>query len=483
MRFNLLVNYYIPRNSRRTAEYLTCLSKNLENDCIKKIVLFMSEDDSPPFDHEKIVVNKIRRKYRPTYADFFRYANENLANQDCILANSDIYFNESLSEANGFNLSGHFMCLSRWESEDKLTKHPHRSQDAWFFRSPVPYSLIKDANFTQGVSGCDELLAYRACQSGLKLLNPCKIIKGMHLHKSGFKTYNRKNRVGDDSSRVKVKGTDKLKYDESLVYREGGLPLDQELIEHRNPFKDPDAYKIISFSLYNNKIPLHVGAIANVFEAKEVYPTWKCRFYTTDDGPIVDMLKYMGAEVVNMNRWKEGEMFWRFLAADTSDVSIFRDVDSLVNFREAEAVNAWLGGEWSDKGHEPDWNEGKLKGNPLVWHRMHDNRRSHRGFTILGGMWGHRKGVKGELAEKSYLPSSIEETMVSWIKEGKGRDWQGRNQDTNFLRQAIFPTAQHSMLTHGDFGKPFPSHKPVKYGRPGKHVGAYVFKMNSKRWE
>ena len=71
--------------------------------------------------------------------------------------------------------------------------------------------------------------------------------------------------------------------------------------------------KIISFSLYGNKPNFQVGAVVNVLEAKRLYPDWKCRFYTTDDESICKQLEYLGAEIVRMDDWPEGQMFWRFL--------------------------------------------------------------------------------------------------------------------------------------------------------------------------
>ena len=78
--------------------------------------------------------------------------------------------------------------------------------------------------------------------------------------------------------------------------------------------------KIISFSLYGNKPNFQVGAVVNVLEAKRLYPDWKCRFYTTDDDTICKQLEYLGAEIVRMDDWPEGQAFWRFLAVGDSDV-------------------------------------------------------------------------------------------------------------------------------------------------------------------
>ena len=73
-----------------------------------------------------------------------------------------------------------------------------------------------------------------------------------------------------------------------------------------------------------------------------------------------------------MDDWPDGNMFWRFLAIDDSDVCISRDADSVVNEREVAAVNQWLD---SDK----------------QWHLMSDHRL-HKKHRMMGGMWGFKKG-------------------------------------------------------------------------------------------
>ena len=125
--------------------------------------------------------------------------------------------------------------------------------------------------------------------------------------------------------------------------------------------------KIISFSLYGNKPNFQVGAVVNTIEAKRIYPDWRCRFYTTDNDTVCKQLEYLGAEVVRMDDWPDGNMFWRFLAVDDADICISRDADSVVNEREAGAVREWL------------------EDSEYQWHGMHDHRQ-HRKVSLMGGM-------------------------------------------------------------------------------------------------
>ena len=146
--------------------------------------------------------------------------------------------------------------------------------------------------------------------------------------------------------------------------------------------------KIISFSLYGNKPNFQVGAVVNVLESKRLYPDWKCRFYTTDDEPICKQLEYLGAEIVRMDDWPEGQMFWRFLAIDDADICISRDADSVVNEREVGAVQEWL---------ESDFQ----------WHSIHDHK-NHRKYSIMGGMWGCKQ-------YGDFVPESIAQNDDAYI--------------------------------------------------------------------
>ena len=224
--------------------------------------------------------------------------------------------------------------------------------------------------------------------------------------------------------------------------------------------------KIISFSLYGNKPNFQVGAVVNVIEAKRIYPDWRCRFYTTDDEDICKQLEYLGAEVVRMDDWPEGGMFWRFLAVDDADICISRDADSVVNEREVGAVKEWL---------EQDYQ----------WHGMHDHR-FHRKVSMMGGMWGYRHYEETnrpeERAQESayffdFRSKSMRAYINEWLDENKGRTTVGRGWDQLFLGDAIYQgKAQTNIMWHGAWvnnpGRPFPVHEPLRYG---SFVGDYAF--------
>lgn len=222
--------------------------------------------------------------------------------------------------------------------------------------------------------------------------------------------------------------------------------------------------KIISFSLYGNKPNFQVGAVVNVLEAKRLYPDWKCRFYTTDDDRICKQLEYLGAEIVRMDdHWlNQGHYYgslWRFLAVDDADICIFRDADSVVNERELGAVNEWLDSDYQ-------------------WHIMHDHRH-HTSSKIMAGMFGYRHhdecNIPESLAQKSvsFFDFQKKDSMLQLIKDWlNGSVNTSKSFDQKFLAAVIHPKIKNNCLSHGTYGKQFPSHDPCRYGN---FVGDYSF--------
>ena len=217
--FHLMIEYHVPKNEDRHEEYLTCLRENIKNPHIEKVHIFLeSNRKRPPIEDPKIVYAKVKRKTyeeqkkanisehdkkyltkkdqsRATYSDYFRYARENLSGKNCIIANSDIFFDETLEVINGVDLGRTMLCLSRWDIKKglggdavKLFNRPD-SQDSWIFTSPMNEKVEEEATFFLGRIGCDNKLAWIAHNAGLKLTNPANQIITKHLHKVEYRTY------------------------------------------------------------------------------------------------------------------------------------------------------------------------------------------------------------------------------------------------------------------------------------------------------
>lgn len=212
---------------------------------------------------------------------------------------------------------------------------------------------------------------------------------------------------------------------------------------------------VVSFSLWGTDQRYLRGAIRNALLAADIYPGWVCRFHLDETVPtdLADALRSLGAEVVpeapgQSMRQKLG---WRFRCANEAGVGFFliRDVDSVINVRERDAVAAWLSsGRW--------------------FHVMRD-WWTHTDL-IMAGMWGGVGGVLPDLAG-----------LLDRYDSGKA---ETPNIDQWFLRDRVWPLIRGSVLVHDRCftppgALPFPS--PVPVGT--YHVGQDEFAVRADRQE
>lgn len=193
---NLLIEYYTPINPERNEEYLKCIKANILNTHIEKIIIFLTDTTSelPDSIKNSTKVEVVSIDKRPTYQFFFEYCNENFPDSKCIVSNTDIIFNESLIHVDNHFFNNDFLALTRWdmfrlEEPDKFGLRFFNvimSQDAWIFKTPI---TIKDCDFGLGILGCDNVIAYRAHDSGYNVKNPSKQIVIGHYHLSNHRTY------------------------------------------------------------------------------------------------------------------------------------------------------------------------------------------------------------------------------------------------------------------------------------------------------
>jgi hypothetical protein len=186
--------YFESPNLDRHEEILISLQENINNKYIEKIIVVLEKPiDDFYFKSNKLIFWDLYK--RPTYSDMFKHANEFYTNETCIIANSDIYFNDTLKYLVDFDLKNLFLCLTRYNllTDGSLVfMNEHfmmRSQDSWIFKSPVPLDLINNSKFYLGVNACDNRIAKIATDSGLITSNPSLLIETIHLHNSNIRTY------------------------------------------------------------------------------------------------------------------------------------------------------------------------------------------------------------------------------------------------------------------------------------------------------
>jgi hypothetical protein len=123
---------------------------------------------------------------RPTFSEMFTLCLPGYVN---VIANSDIYFDHTLTEQAHKLHADEVWALSRWDDKGGANLWPyHRgdSQDAWIIRGG-PWSV--DAPYPMGVPGCDNAIAHTLRVMGLTVTNPCSKVRAIHLHNTGYRTY------------------------------------------------------------------------------------------------------------------------------------------------------------------------------------------------------------------------------------------------------------------------------------------------------
>jgi len=213
---------------------------------------------------------------------------------------------------------------------------------------------------------------------------------------------------------------------------------------------------VISFSLWGNDKLYCQGAIDNIACAKEHYPDWKCVFYVAQNCPALPVLqehdcivKVIDKDAYGVNRehdkWFENPdligMLWRFYIIDDPnvDIAIFRDCDSRVGARDANAVREWL-----DSG--------------CTMHRMHECKE-HWNSQAMGGMWGIRA---------NRIDSNIQESIEEYVKiYQKIRKEPWIFVDLWWIMDIMWPHLKFDCYGHG-FGHPH------KFKVDGPMVGGVV---------
>jgi len=197
----LLINYYIDKNPIRQKEIDFCLEKNIGNPAIKSIVVFHDINCRLPKSTKIIPV-----KYhgRPTYSEYFKYGNN--FNGVKILANSDIYFNETIRFCDKIK-ENQVYALTRWQDGKPLRFYnKNNSQDVWVWRGSVNI----ESDFGLGVAGCDNKIAYLLQSNGYDVSNPSLTIQAIHYHRSEIRNYRPKDKLPGPYMNVRFHAIDEV---------------------------------------------------------------------------------------------------------------------------------------------------------------------------------------------------------------------------------------------------------------------------------
>lgn len=193
----LYLPFYTPGDEARAAELRACLANNLANAEVDRVVLLQDDDTVHPDATDKLTVVRLRQ--RPTYLDWVRHAQANYPESIKVLANSDIYFDDSLAGIR--EIFTHdpqaFLALTRYDRvAGDLVAHPtpHWSQDTWAFgpQASIDANMRREIDIPLGVPRCDNKIAYLFSINGFTVYNPISQIRSIHLHETALRYYDKK---------------------------------------------------------------------------------------------------------------------------------------------------------------------------------------------------------------------------------------------------------------------------------------------------
>jgi hypothetical protein len=140
---------------------------------------------------------------RLSFEKAISYSNAVLSGKVVVLANADIYFDETLyrlGDCSALDLHGNVLALLKWvearpspsssssssssDISSSISLHLRSdSQDAWIFQAPLSISpaLLSSANFPFGIARCDNRIAAILKKAGHKIINPAFAIHAIEI--------------------------------------------------------------------------------------------------------------------------------------------------------------------------------------------------------------------------------------------------------------------------------------------------------------
>lgn len=187
MPVRLFVSIYPEQSAQRRLELQACFEKNLESRLFDNVCLLVEGTAELTVSISRVQRRQFSR--RPTYRDYFQWANECISSDDdySVIANSDLYFDDTLVPLLNFLRSGQCAALSRWDVQaDGSARLFDRndSQDVWVFKGRIRPVVC---DYLIGVPRCDNRLLQELRQAGYEVINPAFSVRTCHLH-SGERT-------------------------------------------------------------------------------------------------------------------------------------------------------------------------------------------------------------------------------------------------------------------------------------------------------
>ena len=205
---NLFQQFFIHPNPERNKEIQYCLAMNVMNPLINYIYLLTEyETDYTPYTREQLGIEsekiiQIPISHRMKYRDVFHLVEGMNCAGYVIIANADIFFDETLQQVLHSNMNEQPLvaCQLRYEYDGHMANtrifgpRPD-SQDAWIYHSSwnsILYNYKHAFDFQLGQAGCDNHLSYLFKICGFELINDPEKVHILHYHKTQIRDYDPK---------------------------------------------------------------------------------------------------------------------------------------------------------------------------------------------------------------------------------------------------------------------------------------------------
>ena len=190
----LVTQYFRPHNESSQIDIDAVLYKNLANKYISRVYILTEElyyfNKSVP-TNEKNKLQQIVIEKRLTFKDSIEFINNHLSGKLVILANADIYFDDTLARLYNLktreviSLNKTVLALLKWRDSPTGISVSIRSdsQDAWIFNAPLNSSVAIDSDFYLGAVRCDNRFAEILHSSNYNVINPTFSIHAIELQR------------------------------------------------------------------------------------------------------------------------------------------------------------------------------------------------------------------------------------------------------------------------------------------------------------
>ena len=205
----LVTQFFISEKPEVLSNIIETLRRNLENPFITEILLLNEQDYDFSQFNNNYKINQIIIGERLTFKKAFEIMNmKYYNNRKVILANADIYFDETLQLLYHYNFSSKsiIFALLKWANvmENVTLSLRTDSQDAWIFQTPLHTLLISEyTDFPLGAVRCDNRLAKLLKELNYNVIGPVFAIHAIEFNTPLKRSlYDYKRAVSGDTDQV-----------------------------------------------------------------------------------------------------------------------------------------------------------------------------------------------------------------------------------------------------------------------------------------